>query len=169
MWNWSIYFNSMQLFEITLVLLAIAVVLLQWARRLRVPYPAMLALVGGCVAVLPFAPHLSIEPSLALAFSVPSLPPSWAHRRLRACRVPARCLGAHLAAASPPRSQVVLVLLTTGCVVVAVGGLGDRGITPWRQRWRWELIKWRRLDVPEAAAAAVLQEFNFMRRAVPWR
>ena len=60
----------MQLFEITLVLLAIAVVLLQWARRLRVPYPAMLALVGGCVAVLPFAPHLSIEPSLALALFV---------------------------------------------------------------------------------------------------
>jgi NhaP-type Na+/H+ or K+/H+ antiporter len=56
----------MQLFEITLLLLAIAVVLLQAARRLRVPYPAMLALVGGCVAVLPFAPHLSIEPQLAL-------------------------------------------------------------------------------------------------------
>lgn len=36
----------MQLFEITLVLLAIAVVLLQLARRLRVPYPAMLALVA---------------------------------------------------------------------------------------------------------------------------
>jgi hypothetical protein len=32
----------MQLFEITLLLLAIAVVLLQAARRLRVPYPAML-------------------------------------------------------------------------------------------------------------------------------
>jgi hypothetical protein len=40
----------MQLFEITLLLLAIAVVLLQAARRLRVPYPAMLAVVGGSAA-----------------------------------------------------------------------------------------------------------------------
>ena len=60
----------MQLFEITLVLLAIAVVLLQVARHVRVPYPAMLALVGGCVAALPFAPHVSIEPRLALALFV---------------------------------------------------------------------------------------------------
>src|SRR5260221_504360 len=40
----------MPLFESTLVLLAIAVVLLEAARRLRVPYPAMLALAGGGVA-----------------------------------------------------------------------------------------------------------------------
>src|SRR6201995_2848486 len=60
----------MQLFEITLALLTIAVVLLQLARRLEVPYPSMLALVGGCVAVLPFAPHLGIQPRLALALFV---------------------------------------------------------------------------------------------------
>ena len=60
----------MPLFERPLVLLAVAVVLLQAARRLRVPYPAMLALAGGCVAALPFAPHLSIEPRLALALFV---------------------------------------------------------------------------------------------------
>ena len=41
-------------FEVTLILLAIAVVLLQMARQLRVPYPSLLALAGGCVAVLPF-------------------------------------------------------------------------------------------------------------------
>ncbi|HEY2144690.1 MAG TPA: cation:proton antiporter, partial [Steroidobacteraceae bacterium] len=60
----------MPLFEITLLLLTIAVVLMQVARRLRVPYPSLLALVGGCVAILPFAPHLSIEPRLALALFV---------------------------------------------------------------------------------------------------
>jgi len=60
----------MSLFESTLALLAIAVVLLQWARRLRVPYPALLALAGGCVATLPFAPQLHIEPRLALALFV---------------------------------------------------------------------------------------------------
>ncbi len=60
----------MQLFEITLLLLAVAVVFLQIARRLRVPYPSLLALAGGCVAVLPFAPHLNIEPRLVLALFV---------------------------------------------------------------------------------------------------
>ena len=60
----------MELFESTLLLLAIAVVLLQIARRLRVPYPSLLALVGGCVALAPFAPHLNIEPRLALALFV---------------------------------------------------------------------------------------------------
>jgi hypothetical protein len=50
----------MQLFEITLILLTIAVVFLQIARRLRVPYPSLLALAGGCVALLPFAPHMGI-------------------------------------------------------------------------------------------------------------
>ena len=64
----------MELFEVTLLLLAIAVVLMQWARRLRVPYPSLLALVGGCVAALPFAPHLTIDPRLALAlFIAPSV------------------------------------------------------------------------------------------------
>ena len=60
----------MLLFEITLLLLAVAVVFLQVARRLRVPYPSLLALAGGCVAVLPFAPHLNIEPRLVLALFV---------------------------------------------------------------------------------------------------
>jgi len=60
----------MQLFEITLILLALAVVFLQIARRLRMPYPSLLALAGGCVAVLPFAPHLGIQPQLALALFV---------------------------------------------------------------------------------------------------
>ena len=57
----------MELFEVTLLLLAVAVVLMQVARRLRVPYPALLALVGGCVTALPFAPTLNIDPRLALA------------------------------------------------------------------------------------------------------
>ena len=35
----------MALFEVTLLLLAVAVVLMQAARYLRVPYPALLALV----------------------------------------------------------------------------------------------------------------------------
>src|ERR1700683_1691932 len=56
----------MTLFESTLLLLAIALVLLRLASRLRVPYPAMLALVGGCVAAMPWVPRVGIEPRLAL-------------------------------------------------------------------------------------------------------
>lgn len=60
----------MGLFESTLVLLAVAVVLLHAARGLGVPYPPMLALAGGCVAALPWAPQVAIEPHLALALFV---------------------------------------------------------------------------------------------------
>jgi membrane protein DedA with SNARE-associated domain len=89
----------MPLFEITLVWLAIAVVLLQVARRLRVPYPAMLALIGGCVAALPFAPRLSIEPQLALALFVAAAGAhfgrcvSFVRGRTRSRRIARGCVG----------------------------------------------------------------------------
>lgn len=64
----------MQLFEAILLLLVVAVVLLQISRRLNLPYPAMLAVAGGLVAAIPWAPQLSIEPHLALAlFITPAL------------------------------------------------------------------------------------------------
>src|ERR1700722_5086943 len=102
----------MPLFEITLLLLAIAVVLLQVARRLRVPYPAMLALAGGLVAALPWAPHVGIEPRLALAlFVAPAvmdtafdMPP----RELR------RLWG-------PPTPRAVVWVLLTALAVAAAG------------------------------------------------
>ena len=108
----------MQLFEVTLLLLAVAVVLMRVARRLRVPYPSLLALVGGCVVASPFAPRLSIEPRLALAlFVAPAvmdtafdLPP----RELLRNWVPLVSLA------------VVLVLLTAAAVAwigVVFGGL----------------------------------------------
>jgi Na+/H+ antiporter len=142
----------MQLFEITLVLLAIAVVLLQWARRLRVPYPAMLALVGGCVAVLPFAPHLSIEPSLALAlFVAPAvmdtafdMPP----REMLRIWLPLTSLA------------VVLVLLTTAAVAWAGWAVAGLPLAA--------AVALGAIVAPPdaAAAAAVLQEFNLPRRTM---
>src|SRR3984885_2444504 len=106
----------MQLFEITLILLALAVLFLQIARRLRLPYPSLLALAGGCVAVVPFAPHLGIQPQLALALFVApavmdtafAMPP----RELLRNWVPLVSLA------------VVLVLLTTAAVAWAAVGLG---------------------------------------------
>lgn len=142
----------MELFEITLILLTIAVVLLQLARRLQAPYPSMLALVGGCVAVLPFAPHLGIQPQLALAlFVAPAvvdsafdMPP----RELMRIWVPLVSLA------------VVLVLLTTAAVA-------------------WAGVAWAGLPVaaaialgaivapPDAAAAsAVLRQFSLPRRTL---
>lgn len=140
----------MALFESTLLLLAIAVVLLQIARRLRVPYPSLLALAGGCVAGLPFAPHLNIDPRLALAlFVAPAVMDT--------------------AFEMPPREMlrnwlplvslaVILVLLTTaavGYVGVLFGGL------PIAAAVALGAI----VAPPDAVAAAVvLKEFNLPRR-----
>lgn len=64
----------MAFFETLLMLLFIAILLLQVTRRFGVPYPTMLAVAGVVVALLPWAPHLVIEPDLALAlFIAPAL------------------------------------------------------------------------------------------------
>src|SRR3982751_952144 len=60
----------MALFELTLALLLAAVALTGLARRVDVPYPALLALAGAAIAFLPFAPEIEIEPDLALALFV---------------------------------------------------------------------------------------------------
>jgi NhaP-type Na+/H+ or K+/H+ antiporter len=142
----------MPLFEITLVLLAIAVVLLQIARHIRVPYPAMLALAGGCVAALPFAPQLSIEPRLALAlFVAPAvmdtafdIPP----REMLRVWLPLTSLA------------VVLVLLTTAAVAWAGWALAGLPLAA-------AVALGAIVAPPDAAAAAVvLREFNLPRRTM---
>ena len=60
----------MALFEWTLALLLGAVFVAALARRLEVPYPALLSLAGAGLAFLPFAPAIEIEPELALALFV---------------------------------------------------------------------------------------------------
>src|SRR5580704_11702508 len=145
-------FAAMQLFEITLVLLALAVVFLRFARRLRVPYPSLLALAGGCVAILPFAPHLGIQPQLALAlFVAPAvldaafdMPP----REMLRIWIPLVSLA------------VVLVLLTTAAVAWAGVVLGGLPIAA--------AIALGAIVAPPdaAAAAAVLQEFSLPRRTL---
>jgi len=54
-------------FESLLVLLAAAVLLLQVSRRLKAPYPALLAAAGVCFALVPGLPKISMEPHTALA------------------------------------------------------------------------------------------------------
>jgi Na+/H+ antiporter len=142
----------MSLFESTLALLAIAVVFLQLARRLRVPYPALLALAGGCVAALPFAPHLHIEPRLALAlFVAPAvmdaafdMPP----RELLRNWLPLVSLA------------VVLVLLTATAVALAGTWFAHLPVAA--------AIALGAIVAPPdaAAAAAMLREFDLPRRAM---
>jgi CPA1 family monovalent cation:H+ antiporter len=142
----------MTLFESTLLLLAIALVLLRLARRLRVPYPAMLALVGGCVAAMPWVPRVGIEPRLALAlFVAPAvmdtafdMPP----RELLRNWLPLTSLA------------VVLVLLTAAAVAWTGWALEGMPVAA-------ALALGAIVSPPDAAAAAaVLQEFNLPRRTM---
>jgi Na+/H+ antiporter len=140
----------MPLFEITLVLLAVAVVFLKVARRLRVPYPSLLALAGGCVAVVPFAPHLNIEPRLVLAlFVAPAVMDT-------AFEMPPREM---LRNWLPLVSLAVLLVLAT-TAAVAWAGVALEGL-PLAAALALGAI----VAPPDAAAAsAVLREFNLPRR-----
>ncbi|SIT57107.1 Na+/H+ antiporter [Mesorhizobium prunaredense] len=60
----------MALFELTLVLLLIAVALTGLSRRLEIPYPSLLALAGVGIAFVPGAPTIEIDPELALALFI---------------------------------------------------------------------------------------------------
>ncbi|CAN7606657.1 cation:proton antiporter [Mesorhizobium sp. LjNodule214] len=60
----------MALFELTLVLLLIAVALTAVSRRLEIPYPSLLALAGAGIAFVPGAPTIEIDPELALALFI---------------------------------------------------------------------------------------------------
>lgn len=60
----------MDLFEATLVLLFIAVLLTGFSRRIGAPYPSLLALAGAGLAFLPSSPEIAIDPELALALFV---------------------------------------------------------------------------------------------------
>ena len=82
----------MALFESLLALLLVSIVLLKLSGHIGAPYPTMLAFAGACVAALPWAPEIDMEPRLALAlFIAPALldaaydlPPARAATRLAA-------------------------------------------------------------------------------------
>lgn len=64
----------MVIFEIVIALLFVGAVLALWADRIGVPYPALLALAGAGVALIPGAPDVQLDPELALAlFVAPTL------------------------------------------------------------------------------------------------
>jgi monovalent cation/hydrogen antiporter len=68
------YCITVTFFESLLVLLLAAIFLLQVARRLSLPYPAMLAAAGVVVALIPGSPVIQFAPETALAlFIAPAL------------------------------------------------------------------------------------------------
>src|SRR5438445_10787852 len=60
----------MYLFEIVIALLVGGAVLAGLARRLTTPYPALVALGGAALALVPRTPTLVLDPELALALFV---------------------------------------------------------------------------------------------------
>jgi Na+/H+ antiporter len=60
----------MLIFELAIALLLVGAVLALWAGRIGVPYPALLALAGAAIALIPGVPEVSLDPELALALFV---------------------------------------------------------------------------------------------------
>lgn len=60
----------MPLFELVIALLLVGAVLSLWAERIAVPYPALLALAGAGLALVPATPKVNLDPDLALALFV---------------------------------------------------------------------------------------------------
>ena len=60
----------MQIFETIIVLLLIGAALAALARRIGAPYPALLALAGAGLALVPGTPVVTLDPELALVLFV---------------------------------------------------------------------------------------------------
>lgn len=116
----------MALFELTLILLLIAVALTALSRWLEVPYPSLLALAGVGIAFLPGAPTIEIDPELALAlFIAPVLLDAAYDTSVRDLK----------------RYRLSLVLLALGAVVFTTAVVA--------------LVGWKMAGLPIAAAIAL--------------
>src|ERR687895_2283318 len=60
----------MELFELIIGLLLGGALLAALARRAGLPYPALLALAGAALALVPGTPTLTLDPELALALFI---------------------------------------------------------------------------------------------------
>src|SRR5262244_4616105 len=60
----------MQVFEVVIALLVGGAALAALARRIGAPYPALVALAGAALALIPGVPTLVLDPELALALFV---------------------------------------------------------------------------------------------------
>src|SRR5918998_4893655 len=60
----------MEVFEVVIALLLVGAGLAALARRIGTPYPALVALAGAALALVPGTPALALDPELALALFV---------------------------------------------------------------------------------------------------
>ena len=60
----------MEVFEVVVALLLVGALLAALARRIGTPYPALVALAGAALALVPDVPTLTLDPELALALFV---------------------------------------------------------------------------------------------------
>src|SRR5918998_1904466 len=60
----------MEVFEVVIALLLVGAGLAALARRIGTPYPALVALAGAALALVPGTPTLALDPELALALFV---------------------------------------------------------------------------------------------------
>ena len=137
----------------TVSLLLGAVLLAALARRIKVPSPSMFALGGVCIALLPHAPRISLEPGLALAlFVAPVLMDAAFDNSLRDLRqywIPVVSL------------VFVAVAVTTAAVAFVA-----RWLVP-AMPWAAAIALGAAVAPPDAAAAtAVLREVRMPRRLV---
>jgi CPA1 family monovalent cation:H+ antiporter len=58
------------LFQLVIALVFVGAMLSAWARRLSLPYPALLALTGAALALIPNTPTVTLDPRLALTLFV---------------------------------------------------------------------------------------------------
>lgn len=142
----------MVLFESTLTLVLLAVLLLRLTRALPIPYPTVLALAGALVAALPWAPDIAIDPQLALAlFIAPALLDAGYDMPPRSLRVVWR-----------PLLALAGMLVAVTAAAVAVLGVAMAGL-PWAAAIALGAI----VAPPDAAAAsAMLGRFSLPRRTV---
>lgn len=137
----------MALFELTIALLLAGALLSLWADRMGIPYPAMLALAGAVLALIPGLPTVRLDPQLALALFVAPVLVDAAYdaspRDLRHNLVPVTTLA------------LVVVGLTIAAVAVAV-----RYIVP-SMPWAAAIALGAIVAPPDASAAtAVLRKLR---------
>ncbi|HUQ12608.1 MAG TPA: sodium:proton antiporter [Steroidobacteraceae bacterium] len=143
----------MHLFEWLLILLAGAVVATAIARKLKLPYPSLLALGGTALALLPNTPEFALDPSLTLALFVAPVLLDAAFdtsvRDLKRMWIPVLCL----------------VVIAVGVTTFAVAWLVHHLVPgmPWAACIALGAI----VAPPDAAAAsAVLRSLNIPHRMV---
>lgn len=137
----------MEVFEIIIALLLIGAGLTALSRRIGSPYPAMVALAGAALALIPGTPSLVLEPDLALAlFVAPVLLDSAFDSSLRDLRSNWR--------------PVVSLALGAVLVTVTVVALVARWLVP-SMPWAAAIALGAIVAPPDAAAAtAVLKQLR---------